>query len=588
MQLLAETSKRVRRDPLLMIQLLLLLLLVFCIHRGYFEAGPIMIAGALLMIVWQIRPKWFEAATRGVGRLAKRPLLPIALVAILSFGIAFGLSLRRGTPQPAINDEFSYLLAADTFLHGRLANPTHPMWIHLETLQVIFQPTYASKYPPGQGLVLAIGRLVGGRAVVGVWLSTALACGLLCWCSMQWLGRRWGFLGGLIATVHPLVLEWSQNYWGGAVAMGGGALLLGAFRRLARRPNARDAWLLGAGMSIVAFSRPYEGAVLSALAVAALLFLTLRGKRVPPGRLFRSIGLPVIVIGGLIVIGWGYFNLRVTGDPLQMPVILHEKTYAITKPFVWQAPYPEPAYRHPSIRNTEAMWMLPVYLAQRSSFAGFYSASIDKLALYSNAAFQGCGAVFLVALCLARRDRFLMLAIAMLTLLSVVLLAATWSQPHYAAAAAAIVVALSLKTLKRLNRYTAAGLPIGRTIVRVCLSLFVASMLTTVMEQKPIGANAWSLERARIQAALQNKPGKHLVLVRYTDHNFPEEWIHNDADIDASKVIWAHDMGREQNLELLEYFNDRTVWLLEPDTRKPRKPEVVPYSEEVARSAVAN
>jgi hypothetical protein len=587
MQRLAETSGRVRRDPLLMIQLLLLLLLAFCIYRGYFDAGPATIAGALLLIIWQIRPKWFEAAARGVGRLARRPLLPIALVTGLSFGVAFGVSLSRGLPEPAINDEFSYLLAADTFLHGRLGNPTHPMWIHLETLQVIFQPTYASKYPPAQGLVLAAGRLVGGRAIVGVWLSTALACGLLCWCSMAWLGQRWGFLGGLLAAVHPLVLEWSQNYWGGAVAMGGGALLLGAFRRLARRPNAGDAWLLGTGMAIVAFSRPFEGAVLSVLVLAALLFLTLR-KRVPLGRLLRSVGLPVIVMGGLIVIGWWYLNLRVTGNPLQMPVILHEKTYAITKPFVWQAPYPEPAYRHPSMRDTEAMWMLPVYLAQRKSFAGFYSAAIDKLALYSNAAFQGCGAVFLIALCLARRDRFVGLALAMLILFSVVLLAATWSQPHYAAPAAAIVLVLSLKTLKRLNRYTAVGLPIGRTFTRVCMTLFVASMLTTDLEQKPVGANSWSVERARILAALQLEPGKHLVLVRYTDHNFPEEWIHNDADIDAAKVVWAHDMGREQNLELLEYFKDRTIWLLEPDTRKAGKPEVVLYSEEVAQNVVAN
>ena len=582
MHRVGENEGRARRDPLLMIQLLLAVLLALCVYRGYFEASAATIAGALLLLVWQIRPKWFEAAIRGFERLARRRFLPVALVVTVSFTVAFGLSLTRGIPQPAINDEFSYLLAADTFLHGRLANPTHPMWMHLETLQVIFQPTYASKYPPAQGLVLAAGTLIGGRAIVGVWLSTALACGLICWCSMAWLGRRWGFLGGLLAAIHPLVLEWSQNYWGGAVAMGGGAILLGAFRRLARRPNARDAWLMGAGMAMVAFSRPYEGAVLSVLSLAALLFLTLRGNRIPAGTLLRSVGLPVVVAGGLIVMGWAYFNLRVTGNPLEMPVILHEKTYAITKPFVWQDPYPEPTYRHPSIRNTEAMWMLPVYMAQRRSFAGFYSAAIDKLALYSNAAFQGYGIVVLIALFLARRDWFLRLTLAILMVFSVVLLAATWSQPHYAAPIAAIVIALSLKTLKRLNRYTAAGLPIGRTLVRVCLTLFVASMVTTVLEQKPIGANAWSLERARIQAGLQQQPGKHLVLVRYTDHNFPEEWIHNDADIDGAKVVWAHDMGREQNRELLEYFKERAIWLLEPDTRKPKKPDVVPYLEEVA------
>ena len=575
----------VRRDPLFKIQLLIPLILVLCIYQGYLDSGPATIVGALLLVAWQIRPKWFEAAVLWAGDLAKRRFLPIALVFGISLGVSAGLSISRGIPQPVINDEFSYLLAADTFLHGRLANPTHPMWIHLETLQVIFQPTYASKYPPAQGLVLAAGRLIGGREIVGVWLSIALACGLMCWSSMAWVGRRWGFLGGMLIAVHPLVTEWSQNYWGGAVAMAGGALLFGAFRRLVRRPCARDGWLLGTGMVILAFSRPYEGAVLSVAALVTLLFLTLRGKRVPLGRFFRSVGVQAIVMGGLAVIGWGYFNLRVTGNPFQMPVILHEKTYAVTRPFVWQAPFPEPAYRHATMRDSEVAWMLPVYTMQRQSFAGFYSASIGKLALYSNSAFQGCGVIMLIALYFARRDRFLRYALVILMLFSVLLLAATWSQPHYAAPVAAVVLALSLKTLRHVNQYVAIRLPIGRTFTRVCLVLFVASLLTTAHRQNSPGPK-WSRDRARILADLQQQPGKHLVMMRYTDHNAPEEWIHNDADIDASKVVWAYDMGREQNRELVDYFRDRTAWLIELDVKKPAT-EAMPYSDGAESSVSA-
>ena len=43
------------------------------------------------------------------------------------------------------------------------------------------------------------------------------------------------------------------------------------------------------------------------------------------------------------------------------------------------------------------------------------------------------------------------------------------------------------------------------------------------------------------------------------------QFVFNDADIDASPIVWANDMGAERNAELLRYYSSRKAWVLNVD-----------------------
>jgi hypothetical protein len=73
-------------------------------------------------------------------------------------------------------------------------------------------------------------------------------------------------------------------------------------------------------------------------------------------------------------------------------------------------------------------------------------------------------------------------------------------------------------------------------------------------------------DRERMLAQLQELPRKQLVFVRFAPRSKSlYDWVYNPADIDRSQVVWAMDMGAARNQELMDYYKNRQVWLVEPD-----------------------
>ncbi len=540
-------------------------------------------AGALSSPVFPAR--WRASLDARPGRAvvfaACLALLPVCMAAFAG-----------RAPLPDIHDEYCNLLSADTFSLGRLANPTHLHWEHFETFHVVQQPAYASKFPPAQGMFLALGKVLAGEPILGVWISFVLMAAALCWALLAFFPPSWALFGTALCVIQTGILGqshrtgifgyWTQGYFGGAAGALGGALLFGSVARLREKPSVPLSLVLGLGLAILANSRPYEGLLASIPVAVLLLSWLLKDNRFPRKVKAFHVVLPLLAVLTLTASWMTYYNWRVTGNAFKLPFQHHDEIYAVIRNFGWQPSRPLPAYRHPFIKQFHEQW-------DDNEYKGDSALNIARKRVRKWVAYYWNFPMFIAVVCLgAVLNSFWMRFFSLEILVALLGVIATSRRelPHHTAPTLTAVYILAVAGFQVLYRWKWRTVPLGKIIVASIFSTYIALACVIV----PMGK--WLYDptkkhnpefRAGIISLLDRADGQDLIVVRYkTDIHGDEtlfNWVYNGADIDRSPVAWAMDMGAQNNRNLLDYFKSRRIWLLNANTEIPY---LLPYGSEGA------
>lgn len=545
----------------------------------------LVLAGAVLFV---FRPlvgdRFFQPIENAAAALARKKWLAIVAVMVIPIFLRLALLPLAGVPVPVLSDEFSYLLAADTFAQGRITNPPHPMAQFFDTFEVLQQPTYMSKYPPVQGLFLALGQLLG-QPWIGVLISMALAYGAALWMMQAWLPPRWALLGAVLLMLQfDFFGVWTEGYWGGFPALLGGALVMGAFPRLMRRPRVirgsqiNNAVVMAIGIGILANTRPYEGSILCAtVAVGLAIWLfgqKTRAPRAPQPAPWGAIAT-IAAILSLLFAFMAYYNWRVTGNALHLPYMAYEQTHDPIPIFVWQK-FRAIHFANPQFAYAYSQF-LPPDIAGRMWDGHLWT--IIRVALNTLRHMFFLGKIPVVVGVLGflwffrdRRIRFLWIQ-AFVCMAGFCV--SVWIQPHYVAPLLATIFCLVAQAMRHIRRVRIMDRPVGIGLTR----LVVLGMLAILAFRIAQGVHAVRFDagepgvfrRPGVVAKLNAEPGEQLVLVKYDPaRRSVDEWVYNSADIDHSKIVWAREIPEVDLAPLLKYFQGRQVWVVEPDVIPPK------------------
>ena len=550
--------------------------------------SEIVLAVLFCILSWR-RPGFAGAAWKRAEFHARRmtPGTAFAVAFLAPLVIRAALLPLAGIPSPMVMDEFSYLLGADTFAMGRLANPPVPVPEAFRALYVLTTPGYGSIYPPAQAAVMAFGQVVLGHPWWGVFVSVGLMAATTWWMVRGFASQGWALAIALLTGLQLGVFTyWINSYWGGSVAAMGGNLVVGGWARLRTRLEVGPSCALVGGAIVLGLRRPYEGLVL-VVVVAALLAWDVAGRRPKAGwaeltRLLAPAAAGVICFAAFTA----WYDYRAAGDWRTMPYVAGSREAAPVPTFVFGKLGKEVALPD-NIERFETVYRKAVYESTRT-VGGYLEVKRGQMVkafwVFLRPALVPPFLIGLGAIWFGRRWK---VGIA----LAACAAAAACEIPlhvHYLAPAYPVYCLLLLFGFQALRGWCPRGRPFGLALSRSLVLVFGLAMVLSAASLVS-GSTLWSNEaefaccglvlphpRGRVEAFLESRPENSLVLVRYGPFNFPHyEFVYNSADLEHAHIVWARDLGPAVTERVAAAFPGRTFWHLDVGML-PRDPVLTP------------
>jgi len=324
--------------------------------------------------------------------------------------------------------------------------------------------------------------------------------------------------------------------------------------------------VLASGSVLIYWTRPLEGSVLLAILMVML-----------PWRIQRNPSLQAWIVFVTIAISgaaWlGYYNFRVTGSALNLPQVEYERQYSSAPKLIFLPLGDVKQIRDPHLHLILNVWERNLVLEAKT-----LRGQAIRLGDVGAAAtmFAGNHWLFLLPLMLFspwvardRRVRVLILSLCGGLALAQVEIA---YNGHYAAPFCAAVVIVAIQGFRHLRVWRVGSRSLGRVLFPAILVLGTAAILLEEgrdwLVKERFGSFAFAAAAGRRKSLEESLPAerRHVILVRYDEpYQLHVHWVYNHANIDGSRVVWAHDLGPLENKQLLAYYPDRQFWLLRPN-----------------------